>query len=1647
MAGSGLVSDASGDIVFTTGNGTPPANGPGSVDNGALGQAQVRLRVQLDGTLQAVDHFAPYDASVLNLTDSDVGSGGVVALPTQYFGTAAHPRLMVTIGKQGYIWLTDATNMGGVGQGPLGSDAVLNRTGSYLGAGVRGKPAVWGGDGGYVYITTSQGGAGTGALLAYKYTVDGNGNPALAFAGKSADLFGFGAGSPVVTSDGTTSGSALIWTTWFPPSAAPGQPPGTGAQLRAYDAVPVNGQMVLRKSFPVAVATKFAVPGVDNGRLYLGTNDGHVLAFGSPIQAPLSGSTVSFPRTTVGTSSTATATVTADSALTVSSVSANNPTFSVVSTTPALPASLAAGDSMQVQLKFTPTAPGGSAAVLSFATSSGPASLSLSAMGQSAGPQLDQFPCCLSFGGVVTGSSRTSTVTFSNQGAAPLVINGYGMPSAPYTVTGLPPAGSSLATGQSFSVNVTFAPTSLGLFTDTLTLDTNDPAAVGLDGPNQTIAPGAVTLSGTGGTQPVMRLTPQDLNYGSVPVGTTATQTFSVTNTGGTDLNITISKVPGNGQGFTASTSLPESTLIPAGQTVTERVEFTPTTTGPAADAWAITGDDGQGRQDVTFHGVGTAAPLPTVSIGDLDVNRPSTGTTVANVPVTLSRAASSTVTMTYTTKDGSATTAGGDYVATSGTLTFAPGETSKTIPVTINGAQPSATAETLTVNLGGLNGVTSADGSAKLYLQSTYLPVSINVDDASAPAAGGGSTSLAFPVTVSPAPYPGQPVTVAVATADGTAIAANGDFTPVNTTLTFTDSTPTQTVTVPLLHNPASGASSTLSLNLSAASAGSNIADAKGIGTVYNNVAAPLPALYVSDAAVARPASGTVGTTFIVRLSRPNPTSQVTVSYNAVPNTGFTEADFDVTAGDLTFNPGETTKTVTVPVHGSSTSTGTGMLNLNIFHQSAATLADAGGKAYVVSPTTHAFVSVQPAPGWSSPNESTTVNVPVTLSSARATQVTATAVTAPGTAVAGTDYADSTSTLIFAPGQTTAFLPVTLLKQSNVQPTKTFSVKLSGATGTGATAISSAAATVTIFSHTADTTVPTQESAPTFTASTPPTSAMVGSAYDYTFAAGGVPAPSFAVTSGKLPAGLTLNALTGELSGTPTTAVTATFAVTANNTVGSPDVTPMLSITVVPPNSAPTFTADSPPSPVTAGDAYSYTFAASGNPAPTFTVTSGALPFGTALDSVTGILSGAPSTPGTYGFVVTASNGIGSPAVSGALSITVNPANVAPQLTAATPNPDATIGAAYSYTFAASGSPSPTFTIDSGTLPTGLSLDQTTGQLSGTPTTAGVFTFTIAANNGVGSPAVSGSITITVAATAAAPVFTAGSANPDAVVGAAYSYLFAASGVPDPTFAIASGALPTGLTLATSGSLSGTPTVAGTYSFTVRASNSQGFADSGAQSITVNPAPAAPVFTKKSPPKTATIAVPYSFTFVATGSPAPTFGVSSGALPPGLSLNPATGMLSGTPTTTGAYQFGVQASNGVGTPAAVMCTITVAPPGTADLVTTITGPASAVKLGSTITFTLNITNNGPDLAAQLVGSVTIPAGTTYVSSSPSVTAVNGVVTWTQPSLSTSSVVHWKVTVSPSAKGSYAATGTASSDSTDPNPGDNSATSASVTVK
>ncbi len=281
QSGSGIMSDGLNRLFISTGNEGFVLTRPtlGSTPPADLGMAVARVDVQPDGTLRAKDFFSPRNAPSDSARNVDLSSGGPVGLPNAYFGTAQIPHLMFEQGKDGYAYLLNRDNLGGYRQGPGGADAVVARIGRL--GGVWGKVGVWPGQGGYLYVVTSNPKGGgpavsSGNLLVYKYKLDSNGKPTIALVGTSSDLFPFGSGSPVVTSNGTTAGSALIWTIWRSPN-----PSTQPAELRAYRPIPLGGRPILQWSAPIGTATKFSVPTIDSNRVYVANLSGWVLGFGA----------------------------------------------------------------------------------------------------------------------------------------------------------------------------------------------------------------------------------------------------------------------------------------------------------------------------------------------------------------------------------------------------------------------------------------------------------------------------------------------------------------------------------------------------------------------------------------------------------------------------------------------------------------------------------------------------------------------------------------------------------------------------------------------------------------------------------------------------------------------------------------------------------------------------------------------------------------------------------------------------------------------------------------------------------------------------------------------------------------------------------------------------------------------------------------------------------------------------------------------------------------------------------------------------------------------------------------------------------------------------------------------------------------------
>jgi subtilisin family serine protease len=244
---------------------------------------------------------------------------------------------------------------------------------------------------------------------------------------------------------------------------------------------------------------------------------------------------------------------------------------------------------------------------------------------------------------------------------------------------------------------------------------------------------------------------------------------------------------------------------------------------------------------------------------------------------------------------------------------------------------------------------------------------------------------------------------------------------------------------------------------------------------------------------------------------------------------------------------------------------------------------------------------------------------------------------------------------------------------------------------------------------------------------------ATVGVPYSQTVAGTGGKAPySWSVATGSLPPGLTLDAATGDVTGTPTTPGSFPFTVQATDSASQARTASQALSIVVAPEPLVITTTSLPGGAV--GQSYSQTLAATGGQGSyTWSVSAGSLPPGLALNALTGVVSGTPASAGTFSF--SAQVGDGSQTDTQALSIAVA---AAPPLTITTTTfPQGTVGVTYSSTATASGGTGPyTWSLLSGHLPPGLSLDSTTGAVSGKPTKKGTYSFTLRVRDSLGAVA-----------------------------------------------------------------------------------------------------------------------------------------------------------------------------------------------------------------------------------------------------------------------------------------------------------------------
>ena len=432
---------------------------------------------------------------------------------------------------------------------------------------------------------------------------------------------------------------------------------------------------------------------------------------------------------------------------------------------------------------------------------------------------------------------------------------------------------------------------------------------------------------------------------------------------------------------------------------------------------------------------------LVSITINDVSVPEGNTGTSTATFTVTLSNPSSSNVTVTWQTSNGTAT-AGSDYAAVAPTvLTFTPGQTSKTVAVTINGDTTSEPDETFNVNLTspGPAGVTIADAQGVGTLIDGD-PVSISINDVSVTEGNSGTATATLTVTLSTPSSTN--VTVTAQTANGTATAGSDYVAVAPAVLTFTPGQTTKTVSVSVNGDTIDEPNETILVNLTSPTGGS-IGDPQGVITIVDDD--PTPSISIGDAGKLEGNSGTSTLSFTVTLSNPS-SSNVTVTWATANNTATAPSDYvAVTATVLTILAGQTTATLSVILNGDTTGEPNETFFVNLTSPTNATISDAQAVGTIQNDDTPTLVAADFSVSEGSASDPV---LTVTLTSPASGPVTVNYATANALALSTTDYVTTSGTLTFAAGETSKTITLPLRRDTLPEFNEVFTVNFSSVSG-----------------------------------------------------------------------------------------------------------------------------------------------------------------------------------------------------------------------------------------------------------------------------------------------------------------------------------------------------------------------------------------------------------------------------------------------------------------------------------------------------------------------------------------------------------------------------------------------------------------------
>ena len=434
----------------------------------------------------------------------------------------------------------------------------------------------------------------------------------------------------------------------------------------------------------------------------------------------------------------------------------------------------------------------------------------------------------------------------------------------------------------------------------------------------------------------------------------------------------------------------------------------------------------------------------PCLSVNDLSIMENNSGTTDAVFTITLSGASTQTVRVNYfaipffaSSSTVVAATKGADFEDVPGTATFAPGETTKIISVPIKGDAIDELDQLFTVNLTTPINAVISDGQGLGTIVDDDAPAAISINDVAVVEGNNIISSITFTVSLN-APSE-RPISVKYVPEAGTAL-PHSDFADVSDILHFAPGTTSRTFSLPVFGDTAFEPDETFFVNLTNVT-NATIADGQGQGTITNDD--PQPSITIGSSFRLEGALGTSSDAiFNVMLSNTS-FQTITVAFATTDGTATAGSDYVPISGTVTFNPGETTKSVAVSVLGD---------NIDEIHETFFVTVSNPMNASIATGQGTGTISDDDGPTVSIGNSSITEGntglsdavFTVTLSAPSVQDVTVNYGTAGGTATSNVDFQRVFAGTLFIPaGSTSGTITIRVIGDFVIEPNEQFTVIL----------------------------------------------------------------------------------------------------------------------------------------------------------------------------------------------------------------------------------------------------------------------------------------------------------------------------------------------------------------------------------------------------------------------------------------------------------------------------------------------------------------------------------------------------------------------------------------------------------------------------